>query len=174
MNKHLKIVVLSLVVVGAALAGTVMLLSRPEPSTVSKTIPYLASLKSSEESEMLTSVTSRSLGTLTNKMRTTTYEINEKYEVVRDALKKDLKSRATSASSYPTKNSTFTMINMGMPGKSGTYSVTIRKASASHTTVGLVENRSLNPVDRIKLWYAGVTGKSKGGITVVANGKPIR
>lgn len=171
MKKHAKIVVLSLAGVAIALAGTVAFFSRLEPSTVGKTIPYLAALNPKDESDMLTSFASPRTGTLTRKTHTTRYFINEKYETVRDALKKDLKSRSSSASSYPPKNSEITLFNLGAPGAAGAVTVSIHKTSEELTTVGVVESRSLNPLDRAKLWYAGVTSKRKGGILVVTNSK---
>lgn len=174
MKKHAKIVVLSLAGVAVALAGTVAFFSRLEPSTVGKTIPYLATLTPKEEADMLTSFASPRTGTLTSKIHSTVYVIDEKYETVREALKKDLKSRATSASSFPVKNSSFTMFSFGAPGGSGAVTISIRKTSAKKTTVGVAESRSLNIADRAKLWYAGVTSKGKGGMLMVTNSKTNR
>lgn len=174
MKKHTKIVLLSLVTVGVVLAGTVMFLSRPEPDNIGQLVPYLAHRKPSDESETLTSFAGGRAGTLSNKMHTKVFTIDEKFEVVRDALKKDLNSRTLNVTNYATKSMTFTIMSVGKPSAAGSFSLTIRKASDRTTTVGVIEHQSLNPVDRIKLWYAGVTSKKKGGIIVVSNAKPKR
>lgn len=171
MKKHAKIVVLSLAGVAIALAGTVAFFSKLEPGTVGKTIPYLAAHKPKDEADMLTRFTNAGRGTLTTKTHTTIYTLDEKYETVCEALKKDLKSRSYSVTPNPAKGSSFTIIGFRVAGAARTANVSIRRSGAYQTTVVVLENRSVNPLDKVKLWYAGVTSKRKTGVLVLTNSK---
>lgn len=173
MKKHAKIVVLTVTVLSIALAGVILISSRSEPGIVGRTIPYLAGLTPTDEAETLTSYTGSRTGTFTSKMHSSVYNISEKYETVMIALKKDLKARITATSSSSVKHLNFTMFNIGKPGATGGVTINVRKISDRVTSVYIIETRSPNPIDQVKLWYAGVTGKRQGGLVVVTNSKSI-
>lgn len=169
MKRHTKIV--AIVILGAALVtvGSVLMLSRPEKSGFIESIPYLAHRKAASESDMLTFTSGPRA--FSNKSHATEFVVDEDFNKVHEALKKELKPRASIASAYPTKNPSFTMYGFGSVGKPGSRMISVKAVQKKKTSITVIEQQTINPLDQMKMWFSNLKKGSRGGITVFTNQK---